>query len=359
MYPLGETTALFAERTVRLRPSSSGTAPSPAKLTADGDRSAAALGVRVERASAEGRRDADTARLSTTLSTDGDLSVVRVAMVSADGLCDMDADVDAALGNAGRAPFERTERMSLLERARGTGRPGRGLPGMTARRGGADAAGGGVPADCGGAAGLESGVDGLPLIAVGGRTSAALKLEESGEDVLTAASSHAARSALGCGGSPRWLVVLDAMEGARALAFDATEVRRLGGARALGTPRSGCMLLVALRVGAERVLKLERAGDGCASAMGAGRVSSTSEAGRETLRMAALCGGEVTTLCSTPACTRRISGERSPESEARGLTTVTIGRITGLRSGGGLWRDASAFARGRLDCCEGGFGGAE
>ena len=66
------------------------------------------------------------------------------------------------------------------------------------------------------------------------------------------------------------------------------------------------------------------------------------------------------TLCSTSECTTRTCGERSPEFEARGLAMVTVGRITGLRSGpssgGGLWRDASPFVRGRLDC-EGSFGG--
>ena len=41
------------------------------------------------------------------------------------------------------------------------------------------------------------------LIAVGGRNSAALKLEESGEGTLRLVSAHAARSAFGFGGSPR------------------------------------------------------------------------------------------------------------------------------------------------------------
>ena len=60
--------------------------------------------------------------------------------------------------------------------------------------------------------------------------------------------------------------MLDAIEGARTL--DATEARGLLGtrARAPGTLRSGCALFVALRdesvLGAERVLKVERAGDG-------------------------------------------------------------------------------------------------
>lgn len=80
-------------------------------------------------------------------------------------------------------------------------------------------------------------------------------------------------------------------------------------------------------------------------------VSSTNEAGRDTERIAALCGGEVTTLCSTADCTTRISGERSP-----------IGRVTGLRSGpssgGGLGREAVPVARGGLGC-ERGLGGAE
>ena len=60
--------------------------------------------------------------------------------------------------------------------------------------------------------------------------------------------------------------MLDAIEGARTL--DATDPRGLleVRVRAPGTPRSGCMLPVALRegsvLGADRVLKVERAGDG-------------------------------------------------------------------------------------------------
>lgn len=175
MYPPDEMTALFDDLTVTLRPSSSGTAPH-AKLTADGDRSANTLGVRVARASAEGRGDEDIARLSTMLIADGDLNVVRLAMLSAGDL----GDADATLGS-GRMLLGCAERMSLLERARGTGRPGRGLLGITLWRGGADFAVAGLPANC---EGVPSGemtlsVDGLPLIAVGGRMSAALKLEES------------------------------------------------------------------------------------------------------------------------------------------------------------------------------------
>ena len=84
------------------------------------------------------------------------------------------------------------------------------------------------------------------------------------------------------------------------------------------------MLLVVLRdgsvLGAERVLKVERTGDGCTSVgcvvVGWGAVASTTEAGRETERRAALCGGEVTTLCSTSDCTKRTAGERSPDVES-------------------------------------------
>ena len=81
------------------------------------------------------------------------------------------------------------------------------LPGVALSRGALDAVAR-LTFDSDAAIELESGVaalsvDGLPLIAVGGRRSAALKLEESGEDPLAVAPSHAARSAFGFGGSPR------------------------------------------------------------------------------------------------------------------------------------------------------------
>ena len=122
------------DRTVRLRPTSSGTAPSPTRLTADGDRSAATLGLRVENISAESRGEAPTALTSTRLAADGALSVVRVAMF------DAEPEAEAALGSIGRPPIGRAARMSLFDRALGRERAGGGFPGMTPRRGGADAA---------------------------------------------------------------------------------------------------------------------------------------------------------------------------------------------------------------------------
>jgi len=110
IYPPGEaTTPVFDERrTVILRLASSGTDPSPTRLTVDGDLSDATLGVRAESASAD--------------------SLTMLA----------DADVAAGSAELERMRVGRTPRMSLLDCERRMARVGAGLPGMPPRRGGAD-----------------------------------------------------------------------------------------------------------------------------------------------------------------------------------------------------------------------------